>query len=53
MRKDSNLLALKTEEGAASQGMWADLKAGKDKEKDSPLELPEEHSSADTLILVP
>lgn len=45
------MLALKMEKGIASQGMWWPPEAGKGKQTDSFLELPEELSPADILIL--
>ena len=44
-------LALKTEEGAVSQGMWAVRKARKGEEVDSLLEPPGERGPADTLTV--
>jgi len=45
------MLALKMEEGITSQGMWWPPEAGKGKEMDSLLELLEELSLANILIL--
>lgn len=45
------LLALKTQEEARSQGMQAPLETGKNKETDSPPELPEGTQPCDTLSL--
>lgn len=39
--RDPRSPALKTEEGATGQGMWAPPEAGKGKEAGSPLEPPE------------